>query len=132
MSAALPLRRAVRIALGADPAWLALLGAPSVYDQPPPNTDPPYLLLGDHVVRDASSGGAPAEEHEIALEIWSEQAGLKEALVLAEAAIAALRPETLAVPGQHLVQFAWTSTDARREARGRLAVLRFRALTEPA
>lgn len=132
MSAALGLRRAVRIALSADPAWLALLGSPSVHDQPPPNADPPYLILGDHFVRDASGGDTPAEEHEIALEIWSAQAGLRETLILADAVIAALRPEALAVPGQHVVQFAWASTDARREDRARRAVLRFRALTEPA
>jgi hypothetical protein len=131
VSAALSLRIAVRNALAADAALLALLGRPAVFDQPPAAAEPPFVLLGDHLCRDASSGGSPAEEHELALEIWSRQAGLKQTLEIAEAIVSSLGPASISAAVQHLVQFVWLSTDARRREDDRFATLRFRALTEP-
>lgn len=131
MNAALSLRMAVLAALAADAPLAALLGGTAIHDEPPPNAEPPYVLLGDHLCRDASSGEALAEEHEMSLEIWSRQRGLKEVLQIADAVVAALPASGLSATGQHVVQFTWLSTEARRREGDRFASVRFRALTEP-
>lgn len=132
MSAALVLRMAVRSALLTDAGLLELLGRAAIYDEPPPTAEPPYVLLGDHLCRDASSSLSPAEEHEVTLEIWSRQQGLKQTLQIAAAVVAALNGRDLPALGQKVVAFAWLSTEARREEGDRFARIRFRALTEPA
>jgi hypothetical protein len=133
MSAALALRAAIRDALLADAELLAQLGADKVFDEARADAALPYLLLGDHVSRDASSGEAPAEQHELALQVWSVRSGLKQTLEIAEAAVACLDAATLSPAGHHIVNLAWLSTEAARNEGGRerFALVRFRVLTEP-
>ena len=133
-TAAAALRAAIHNALVGDGALNALLGGPKVYDEPPRGADFPYVTLGDARVTDYSAGGEPGEEHQIVLHGWSQQGGHREAHLIAGALLQALDDAPLAPSGHHLVNLRFALADVRREADGRTyhALVRFRAVTEPA
>jgi hypothetical protein len=133
-TAAAALRAAIHTALNADGALNALLGGPKVYDEPPRGAAFPYVTLGDARVSDFSSGNEPGEEHQITLHGWSRQGGHREAHLIAGALLQALDDAPLAPAGHHLVNLRFALADIRREADGRTyhALVRFRAVTEPA
>jgi hypothetical protein len=133
-TAAAALRAAIHNALATDGALNALLGGPKVYDAPPRGADFPYVTLGDARVTDYSAGDEPSEEHQIILHGWSQQGGHREAHLIAGALLQALDDAPLAPSGHHLVNLRFALADVRREADGRTyhALVRFRAVTEPA
>ena len=133
-TAAAALRAAIHTALTADGALSALLGGPKVYDEPPRGAAFPYVTLGDARVSDFSAGNEPGEEHQITLHGWSRQGGHREAHLIAGALLQALDDAPLAPAGHHLVNLRFALADIRREADGRTyhALVRFRAVTEPA
>ena len=133
MSAALALRAAVRERLAADADLTAALGGAKVFDHVPAGTDAPYIVLSDMQSRPAGTATEVAEEHRLALDVWSRQEGLAEALTAAARVAASLDDAGLSLAGHRLANLRWVSTDARRSGNGRLrsATLRFRALTEP-
>jgi len=133
-TAAVALRAAVHEALNADAALVALLGGPKVFDEPPPGTAFPYVTLGEASVADFSTGEARCEEHRFTLHVWSRQGGHREAHLIAGALLTALDDAALALPGHRLVNLRFAVADVRREADGRTyhALVRFRAVTEPA
>lgn len=133
-TAAVALRAAIHDALVADGALAALLGGPKIYDEAPSGAAFPYVTLGDARVRDFSAGGDRSEEHRLTLHAWSRQGGHKEAHLIAGALLQALDDAPLAPAGHHLVNLRFSVADIRRESDGRTyhALLRFRAVTEPA
>ena len=133
-TAAAALRAAIHDALVADSALTALLGGQKVYDEPPKSVVFPYVTLGDARVDDYSTGSDPAEEHRLTLHAWSRQGGHREAHLIAGALLQALDDAPLTPEGHHLVNLRFSVADIRREADGRTyhAVVRFRAVTEPA
>jgi hypothetical protein len=133
-TAAAALRAAIHNALVADGALSALLGGPKVYDEPPRGAAFPYVTLGDARVSDFSAGSEPGEEHQITLHGWSRQGGHREAHLIAGALLQALDDAPLAPAGHHLINLRFALADIRREADGRTyhALVRFRAVTEPA
>jgi len=133
-TAAVALRAAVHDALNADAALVALLGGAKVYDEPPASTAFPYVTMGEARVTDFSAGDAPGEEHHLTLHGWSRQGGHREAHMIAGALLAALDDASLALTGHRLVNLRFAVADMRREADGRTyhALVRFRAVTEPA
>jgi hypothetical protein len=133
-SACLALRAAVVARLLADAGLSALLGGARVHDEPPRGASPPYVLVGDVATSDASGDEAPAEEHLLALEVWSREGGLSEALKVADRAVRLLDGAALTLDGFRLASLAWRTTDAGRfaDAGLRRATVTFRAVTEPA
>lgn len=132
-SASAALRAAVHAALTADPALVAALRGPKIYDEPPREAAFPYVTLGEMRIADFSAG-EPALEHQLTLHVWSRQGGQREAHVIAGALLQALDDAPLALAGHRLVNFRFGTADVRREADGRTyhALVRFRAVTEPA
>jgi len=133
-AASAALRAAVHDALAADAALTALLGGPKVYDEPPRAAAFPYVTLGETRIADFSTGTESGAEHQLTLHAWSRQGGHKEAHLIAGALLAALDDAALALTDHTLVNFRFAVADVRREADGRTyhALVRFRAVTEPA
>ncbi|RXF75454.1 DUF3168 domain-containing protein [Hansschlegelia zhihuaiae] len=132
-SPALALRAAIHARLVADGPLLALLGGPRVYDEPPRGAAPPYVVLAECRSADVSGDETPAEEHRVALEIWSREGGLSQALKVSDRVARVIDGAALALDGSRLASLAWTGAEAARETDGKLrrAVVTFRAVTEP-
>lgn len=133
-AASAALRAAVHDALTADGALIALLGGPKIYDEPPRAAAFPYVTLGEARIADYSTGSESGEEHQLTLHAWSRQGGQREAHLIAGALLQALDDAPLTLADNHLVNFRFAVADVRREADGRTyhALVRFRAVTEPA
>jgi len=133
-AASAALRAAVHDALTANAALVSLLGGPKVYDEPPRSAAFPYVTLGEARIADYSTGTEAGEEHQLTLHAWSRQGGQREAHLIAGALLQALDDAPLALADNHLVNFRFAVADVRREADGRTyhALVRFRAVTEPA
>jgi len=134
LPASVALRAAIYDALVADGALAALLGGPKVYDQPPRGASFPYVTLGEARLRDFSAGETRGAEHQLTLHAWSRQGGHREAHMIAGALLQALDDAPLALADHRLVNLRFAHADVRREADGRTyhALVRFRAVTEPA
>lgn len=94
------LQAALVAALEADAALVAITGAGGVFDGPPRDRPPPYVVIDRHDVRQADGDGAPGQEHRLVLNCWADQPSRKAALDLAEIVVAralALSPAGLAV-----------------------------------
>jgi hypothetical protein len=133
-AASVALRAAVHDALAADAALVTLLGGAKVYDEPPRAAAFPYVTFGEARIADYSAGGEAGEEHQLTLHAWSRQGGHKEAHRIAGALLQALDDVPLALTDHTLVNLRFAVADIRREADGRTyhALVRFRAVTEPA
>lgn len=133
-TAAAALRAAIFDALGSDGALLSVLGGARIYDEVPPSAAFPYVTLGEARVSDYSAGGEPAEEHQLTLHGWSRQGGHREAQLIAGALLQALDDAPLSLDQHRLVNLRFALADVRREPDGRTyhALVRFRAVTEPA
>lgn len=138
MSAALPpvlaLRQALHDRLSHDAALLALLGGARIHDAPPKDAVLPFVTLGEAVVSDWSTGTEAGTEHALTLHAWSRAAGRREAFEIAAAVQQTLHDAPLALAGHRLANLRATTAEVRREGDGRTfhAIIRFRAVTEPA
>jgi hypothetical protein len=134
IAAAAALRAAIHDALAADAPLGAILGGPKIYDEPPKAADFPYVTIGEARVNDFSTGSERGEEHQLTLHAWSRQGGHKEAHLIAGALLQALDDAPLTLADHALVNLRFTVADVRRETDGRTyhALVRFRAVTEPA
>jgi hypothetical protein len=128
------LRAAIHDALIADGALSGMLGGPNVYDEPPRVAAFPYVTLGEARISDVSGDEAPEEEHQLTLHAWSRQGGHREAHMIAGALLQALDDAPLSLEDHRLVNLRFSLADVRRESDGRTyhALVRFRAVTEPA
>ena len=133
-AASAALRAAIHDALVADAALVSVLGGPKIYDEPPRAAVFPYVTLGETRIAEFSSGSEPGEEHQLTLHAWSRQGGTREAHLIAGQLLQALDDAPLALADHTLVNFRFALADIRREADGRTyhALVRFRAVTEPA
>ena len=133
-AATVALRAAIHDALIADTPLAALLGGPRVYDEVPASVVFPYVTLGETRVTDWSTGTERGEEHQLTLHAWSRQGGHKEAHQVAGALLQALDDANLTLDQHRLINLRFALADVRREADGRTyhALVRFRAVTEPA
>lgn len=130
----LALRAAIHRALVADSGLAAALGGGRVYDAPPRGAAFPYVTLGEARVSDTSADDGPTQEHLLTLHAWSRQGGHKEAHAIAGALLRALDDAPLSPDEHRLVNLRFSVADIRRENDGRTyhAIVRFRAVTEPA
>jgi Protein of unknown function (DUF3168) len=133
-AASLALRAAVHDALIADAALTNLLGGPKIYDEVPRSAAFPYVTLGEARVADLSTGTETVAEHQLMLHAWSRQGGSREAHLITGALLSALDDAPLSLTDHSLVNLRFAVADVRREADGRTyhALVRFRAVTEPA
>jgi hypothetical protein len=133
-AASAALRAAVHDVLVADAGLASLLGGPKVYDEPPRSAPFPYVTLGETRIADYSTGSEPGEEHQLTLHAWSRQGGHNEAHLIAGQLLQALDDAALTLTDHTLINFRFAVADIRREADGRTyhALVRFRAVTEPA
>lgn len=133
MSAALALRAAVRNRLADDAALSGLLGGAKIYDEVPAGAEVPYVVMADIESREAGDATADGQEHRFTLNIWSQEAGMGQALSAANEVVNALEGGNFPLEGHHLTNLRWLATEARRasDGRHRMAQLRFRAVTEP-
>ena len=133
-AASVALRAAVHDALTANAALTTALGGPKIYDEPPAAAAFPYVTRGETRIADFSAGGDRGEEHQLTLHAWSRQGGHREAHVIAGALLQALDDAPLTLTDHTLVNLRFAVADVRREADGRTyhALVRFRAVTEPA
>jgi hypothetical protein len=127
------LQQAVVERLSTDTAILAITGADRIFDRRITRAEPPYLVLGEAVARDFSTGEGPGTEHLFEIEAWTKQNGRKQAVELAAAVRAALHDADLALEEATLVNLRHERTLSRRAPGSglHLARLRFRAVTEP-
>ncbi|MFA6266573.1 MAG: DUF3168 domain-containing protein [Pseudolabrys sp.] len=134
LPASAALRAAVHDALVADGALTSALGGPKVYDEPPRAAAFPYVTLGEARIADFSTGDSSGEEHQLTLHAWSRQGGHREAHIIAGALLQALDDAPLTLADHRLINLRFAVADVRREADGRTyhALVRFRAVTEPA
>ncbi len=132
-SSALALRAAVYQRLVGDAALAGLLGGARIYDEPPRAALPPYVVLGPLASKDVSGDVAPAQEHQLVLEVWSREGGLSEALKAADRVVRLTDGAALILDGWRLATLSWSATDAVRIADNglRRASITFRAVTEP-
>lgn len=127
------LQQAIVERLSTDAAVLAITGAGRIFDRLITRAEPPYLVLGEIVSSDFSTGEADASEHRFEIEAWSKQNGRREAVELADAVRAALHDADLTLTGAVLINLRHERTTSRRAPKSGLHVarLRFRAVTEP-
>jgi len=75
-------------ALNADAALMAQLGADGVFDAPPRDRHPPYLVIARHDVLARDGDLAPGHEHRLLLHVWAREPSRKAALAFAERVVA--------------------------------------------
>ena len=126
------LRRAIRAALLADPTLTGLLGGPRVYDEAPPGAPSPRIAFADVQSRDWSAQASRGAEQVLALSVWSDARGTREALDIADRVVALLDEAQLTLTGHRLIDLRFVALATRREQNGRYARadIRFRATTE--
>lgn len=127
------LQKAVVERLADDPAILAITGPGRIFDRRITRAEPPYLVFGEAVARDFSTGDGAITEHLFEIEAWTGQNGRKQAVELADAVRAALHGADLAPVGVTLINLRHERTVSRRAPKSALhmALSRFRAVTEP-
>ncbi len=133
MSALLALQKAIFQALQADATLTALIGAQKLFDEPPADAKPPYLVFASIIANDWSTGTESGEEIFLDLEIWSARRGRNQAGDIAQAVRDALNPQPALDPPWRLVNFVHQSTVTARDAGTEYfrALMRFRAVVEP-
>ncbi len=133
MSASWALQQSAFAALAASDAVRDIAGE-RVFDAVPRGAAFPYIVIGDDT--EANSGTATEEgsEHTLSVHIWSRAGGHKEIKRAAAAVRQTLDGAALTLDGHKLIDIRFLSADFRRETDGETyrAVLRFRAVTEPA
>ncbi len=126
-----PLQAAIRAALKTDPGVQAAMGAvnPKVYDIPPTNGVPPYLVIGSDTATPVAAEGFDGAQAACTIHVWSltDPPGLAECKAIGAAVRAALA-QPLAIAGYRL-DFDPTVGDSRylvdvdgRSAHGVIAV----------
>ncbi|WP_348626630.1 DUF3168 domain-containing protein [Rhizobium sp. R711] len=93
----------------------------------------PCVVFGELDSNDYSTSTERGEEHLFTLEIWIDAGGRKQAQIVASRLHALLQDAAIDLGRHHLVSLLHVRTLSRREAKTKLyvAVLRFRAVTEP-
>lgn len=132
--ASFELQAAVFGRLTADAALLTLLGGAAVHDRAPADAAFPYVTFGASNLQDWSTQTEDGLTHGIQIDVWSRERGRGEALRIAAAIEASLAGNPLSLASHATVNFALESTDVGLDEDGETyhAVLRYRAVTEPA
>lgn len=133
-SAGWALQIAVYAALAADASVTALIGAGKIFDDVPREAEFPYIVFGQGLERDWSTGAEAGSEHVLVLHVWSRHSGRRETLEVMKAVCGALDDQPLTLSGHRLVNLRHEVSEARRADDGETyqGIVMFRAITEPA
>jgi hypothetical protein len=71
-------------ALRTDTALTALIGADAVFDAPPRDRHPPYVVLARHDLLPRDGDAAPGHEHRLLIHVWAREPSRKAALAIVE------------------------------------------------
>lgn len=129
MRNSLDLQRALAGAIAADPV-LSGMGLP-VFDGPPAEARPPYVVIGNDMVVSRRWQGGRGEEHRFAVSLWDNREGL----AAAKAVLGELERVVMSLPaeisGLRLIGLRMVRGSARRTQRGWiLGELEFRVISE--
>lgn len=129
MRNSLDLQVALAGALAADPV-LSGMGLP-VFDGPPPDARPPYVVVGTDMVVSRRWQGGEAAEHRFAVSLWDNREGL----AAAKAVLGEVERVVMALPagisGLRLIGLRMVRGSVRRTQRGWiLGELTFRVISE--
>lgn len=126
------LRGAIRSRLLKDPALVAALGGPRIYEEAPRGAETPYALFSDAEMRDWSTTSSRGAEQFLTLVIISTERGLGPALGAAQQIVDLLDDAPLTLQGHALVDLRFVSMNTKRDTSGRFArvAMLFRATTE--
>ncbi|WP_438749458.1 DUF3168 domain-containing protein [Pararhizobium sp. O133] len=132
MSAAEVLQKAIFLALSNDAALTGLIGGDGVRDHLQARMERPVVFIASIESRDASTASEPGEEHLMTLEVRTGEGGNLAVQAIAARVRALLDDADLDLDGFVLVNLFHRRTRTRREARakGHVAEMRFRAVTE--
>ena len=132
MNAANALLQAIHARLTGDAGLTVVIGADGIRDRLLARPKLPAIVIGEMETRDLSTVREPGEEHFLALEVWSEGDGRRQALEIAAKVTALLDNASLVLDGAVLVSLLRVGMRTRREAKTKyyLAEIRFRAVTE--
>ena len=110
-----------------------LLGGNSIFDDVPKSQKPPYIVFAETIHDDWSTGSEEGMEHAIALNIWSDQNGRKEAVTIAQSVIDAFKDLPNQLDDHALINFTHEFTEVAKDQDTELflAKVNFRAVTEP-
>jgi hypothetical protein len=75
-------------ALRADAALIALIGVNAVFDAPPRDRHPPYVVIARHDLLPRDGDVAPGHEHRLLLHVWAREPSRKAAVAIAERVLA--------------------------------------------
>jgi hypothetical protein len=75
-------------ALKVDGELVALIGADGVFDAPPKNRHPPYVVIARHDLLPRDGDDAPGHEHRLLVHIWAREPSRKAAVAIAERVVA--------------------------------------------
>lgn len=102
-----------------------------VYDDVPPNTKMPYVVVGDDTAAQWDSALGRGEDLTLTIHAWSNYRGKREVKLLMAQIKDALHDQALSVAGHQLVQLTFEFVETFVDADGvtRHGVIRFRALT---
>jgi hypothetical protein len=131
--AILPLRRVIQAHLSGDAGLTALIGAGRIYDEPPRAQNGLYVVHGEVMAEDWSTGSDRGCEQKLSLVVWAgESASSRKALEAAARIVASLEGAALAPDGHRLVNLSWLSSKLARDPKTHLptVTLTFRAVTE--
>jgi hypothetical protein len=127
------LQRGIYEALAGFSGLTTLLGGARIYDDAPQGAAFPFIILGQSVVRDWSTGTEVGAEHELTLHVWSRTGGKKQVQEIIEAIRAALHDQPLMLADHHLINLRHEFSEARLDPDGDTfhGIVRYRAVTEP-
>ncbi len=129
-----PLQKAIFAALSADSTLALLIGdPPRVYDDPPADSDLPYVQIGDGSETDWSTATEAGAEHQLTIHVWSRAGGRMEARAVLAAIYDVLHEAALALDSNRLVNLRFALSQVWRENDGETyhGTARYRAVTEP-
>jgi hypothetical protein len=75
-------------ALRADAVLTALIGTNAVFDAPPKDQHPPYVLVARHDLLPRDGDLAPGHEHRLLIHVWAREPSRKAAVEIAERVLA--------------------------------------------
>lgn len=121
-------------ALKADAALTALIGANAVFDAPPRDQHPPYVVMARHDLLPRDGDLAPGHEHRVLIHVWAREPSRKAALTIAERVLAVALSAALDGPDLRVTHRRHERTDTAIDLDtgfARAAVV-LRMLSEPA
>lgn len=133
MNAALALQQAMRAALLADTALIALLAGAHIFDEVPRGEPPLHVSFAGIETRDWSVMDQKAHEHFITLEVATNERSRSLAQNICNRIEAVLDNAALSLTGHRLINLRvvfWSVARNKSEPKFG-ALLRFRAATEP-